>query len=291
MIRSMTGFSERNFNGPGLRVKIFIKTLNHRFFDWVYKGDNLGQLENQLRAACQKKIVRGRVEVMLEIDYLSAGSWEFSVNRPLLEKIVAEMKNLSRKVDLPIDLSLEQLLRVPQLVKINQKELSREDRRFILEAFEKTVDDIVKQREREGREIARDLNRHLARIRKSLAEVERIFSRQPDRLKTKLERKLKDLNHNNLSEERLSEEVAYLMQRFDLAEEINRLKSHLSGFCQLIRPEVNEPVGKNLDFLAQELSREANTLNSKAQDLGIIKRCLKIKNEIESIRQQVQNLE
>ncbi len=291
MIRSMTGFAERNFNGPGLRVKIFIKTLNHRFFDWVYKGDNLGQLENQLRAACQKKIVRGRVEVMLEIDYLSAGSWEFSVNRPLLEKIVAEMKNLSRKVDLPIDLSLEQLLRVPQLVKINQKELSREDRRFILEAFEKTVDDIVKQREREGREIARDLNRHLARIRKSLAEVERIFSRQPDRLKTKLERKLKDLNHNNLSEERLSEEVAYLMQRFDLAEEINRLKSHLSGFCQLIRPEVNEPVGKNLDFLAQELSREANTLNSKAQDLGIIKRCLKIKNEIESIRQQVQNLE
>ncbi|MCX8159670.1 MAG: YicC family protein [Candidatus Saccharicenans sp.] len=291
MIRSMTGFAEKNFSGSGLRVKIFIKTLNHRFFDWVYKGDSLGQLENQLRAACQKKIVRGRVEVMLELDYLSAESWEFSVNRHLLEKIVSEMKALSRKVELPINLSLDQLLRVPQLVKINQKELSREDRRFILEAFDRTVDDIVSQREREGREIARQLNRHLARIKKSLAEIEKIFSRQPDRLKTKLAKKLKDLNHNNLSEERLSEEVAYLMQRFDLAEEINRLKSHLSGFCQLIRPEVNEPVGKNLDFLAQELSREANTLNSKAQDLGIIKRCLKIKNEIESIRQQVQNLE
>ncbi|MBC7349077.1 MAG: YicC family protein [Candidatus Aminicenantes bacterium] len=291
MIRSMTGFAERNVVSPTLRVKIFIKTLNHRFFDWVYKGASLGQLENQLRTLCQKKILRGRVEVMLELDYLSAESWDFSVNRPLLEKIVGEMRSLARKVGLPFTISLDQLLRVPQLVNISQKELSREDKRFILEAFEKTVGDIVSQREREGREIARQLNQHLARIKKSLVEIERIFSRQPDRLKSKLKKKLQDLNHNNLSEERLSEEVAYLMQRFDLAEEINRLQSHLLSFCQLIKPEVSEPVGKNLDFLAQELSREANTLNSKAQDLGIIKRCLKIKNEIESIRQQVQNLE
>lgn len=291
MIRSMTGFAELNVASPTLRVKIFIKTLNHRFFDWVYKGASLGQLENQLRALCQKKILRGRVEVMLELDYLSAKGWDFSVNRSLLEKIVEEMRSLARKMGLPFAISLDQLLRVPQLVNIRQRELSREDKRFILEAFEKTVDNIVSQREREGREIARHLNQHLARIKKSLAEIERIFGRQPEHLKSKLKKKLKDLNHNNLSEERLSEEVAYLMQRFDLAEEINRLQSHLLSFYQLIKPEVSEPVGKNLDFLAQELSREANTLNSKAQDLGIIKRCLKIKNEIESIRQQVQNLE
>lgn len=291
MIRSMTGFAELNVALPTLRVKIFIKTLNHRFFDWVYKGASLGQLENQLRTLCQKKIRRGRVEVMLELDYLSAESWDFSVNRSLLEKIVEEMRSLARKMGLPFSISLDQLLRVPQLVNIRQRELSRDDKRFILEALEKTVDNILDQREREGREIARHLNQHLSRIKKSLTEIERIFGRQPERLKSKLKKKLKDLNHNNLSEERLSEEVAYLMQRFDLAEEINRLQSHLLSFYQLIKPEVSEPVGKNLDFLAQELSREANTLNSKAQDLGIIKRCLKIKNEIESIRQQVQNLE
>lgn len=291
MIRSMTGFAELNVASPTLRVKIFIKTLNHRFFDWVYKGASLGQLENQLRTLCQKKILRGRVEVMLELDYLSAEVWDFAVNRSLLEKIVEEMRSLARKTGLPFTISLDQVLRVPQLVNIKQRELSREDKRFILEAFEKTVDNIIGQREREGREIARHLNQHLARIKKFLTEIERIFGRQPERLKSKLKKKLKDLNHNNLSEERLSEEVAYLMQRFDLAEEINRLQSHLLSFCQLIKPEVSEPVGKNLDFLAQELSREANTLNSKAQDLGIIKHCLKIKSEVESIRQQVQNLE
>jgi len=291
MIRSMTGFAEKNFSSPTLRVKVFIKTLNHRFFDWVYKGTVVGSLENYLRSACQKKILRGRVEVLLELDYLSPESWVFSVNRPLLERIVSEMRHLSKKVELPFSLSLDQLLRVPQLVNINQKELSREERDFILNAFERTLEDIVNQREREGREISKQLNRHLGRIKKSLTAIERIFSQQPDELMAKLKKKLMDLNHNNLSEERLSEEVAYLMQRFDLAEEINRLKSHLLGFYELIRPEVNEPVGKKLDFLAQELSREANTLNSKAQDMGIIRHCLQIKNEIESIRQQVQNLE
>ncbi|MGB9893876.1 MAG: YicC/YloC family endoribonuclease [Candidatus Saccharicenans sp.] len=291
MIRSMTGFAEKNFSSPTLRVKVFIKTLNHRFFDWAYKGTSIGQLENQFRVACQKKILRGRVEVLLELDSLSAESWIFSVNQPLLEKMVSELRHLSRKVDLPLTLSLEQLLRIPQLVNINQKELSRAEKNFILRAFEQTLDEIVSQREREGKEIAKQLNQHLGRIKKSLAEIEKIFSQQPDELKAKLKKKLQDLNHNNLSEERLSEEVAYLMQRFDLAEEISRLKSHLVGFYELIRPEVSEPVGKKLDFLAQELSREANTLNSKAQDLGIIRHCLQIKNEIESIRQQVQNLE
>jgi uncharacterized protein (TIGR00255 family) len=287
----MTGFAERNFTSSSLRVKIFIKSLNHRFFDWVYKGENIGDLENQLRAACQKRILRGRVEVLLELNYLSPERWEFSINRALLRKMVGELKNLSAEVALPFSLNLDQLLRVPQLVNINQKELTREDRNYILSAFEKALEDIVKQREKEGREIARQLNNHLNRIKKSLGIIEREFQKQPWQLKEKLKKKLKDLNHNNLSEERLSEEVAYLMQKFDLVEEISRLKSHLLGVYDLIKPEVSEPVGKKLDFLAQELSREANTLNAKAQDLRIIKHCLLIKNEIESIRQQVQNLE
>ncbi|HEK85589.1 MAG TPA: YicC family protein [Candidatus Aminicenantes bacterium] len=291
MIRSMTGFAEKNFTSSSLRVKIFIKSLNHRFFDWVYKGENIGDLENQLRAACQKKILRGRVEVLLELSYLSPESWEFSINQALLKRMIGELRNLSGEVGLPFTLTLDQLLRVPQLININQKELSREEKNYILTSFEKTLDDIVKQREKEGREIVRQLLAHLNRIKKSLAIIENIFQKQPRELKEKLKKKLKDLNHNNLSEERLSEEVAYLMQKFDLMEEINRLKSHLAGFYDLIKPEVNEPVGKKLDFLAQELSREANTLNAKAQDLVIIKNCLLIKNEIESIRQQVQNLE
>lgn len=291
MIRSMTGFAEGNFKTRTVRLKVFIKTLNHRFFDWVYKGDNLGELENLLRSGAQKKIVRGRVEVLLELDYLTPERWDFKVNRPLLKKMVQELTVLAREVNLPLNLTIEQLLRVPQVVSINQKELTREEKTFILESFDKTLDKILNQREREGREISRQLQRHLEKIRKSLSIIETIFNKQPRRLEEKLKKKLMEMNHNSYSKERLSEEVAYLMQKFDVVEEINRLKSHLSSFYELLQPGVNEPVGKKLDFLAQELSREANTLNAKAQDLGIIKHCLLIKNEIESIRQQVQNLE
>lgn len=291
MIRSMTGFAEENFKSQNLRLKIFIKTLNHRFFDWVYKGDNLGELENLLRANTQKKIIRGRVEVLLELDFLSPERWEFKINRPLLKKMVQELTLLAREVNLPLSLTVEQLLRVPQLVTISQKELTREEKDFILNAFDRTLDKIIRQREKEGKEISRQLLRHLDRIRKSLEVIENIFKKQPRQLEEKLKKKLMDLNHNSYSEERLSEEVAYLMQKFDVVEEINRLKSHLASFYEMIQSGVSEPVGKKLDFLAQELSREANTLNAKAQDLGIIKHCLLVKNEIESIRQQVQNLE
>ncbi|MDD8020468.1 MAG: YicC family protein [Acidobacteriota bacterium] len=291
MIRSMTGFAEKSFNAGGLKVKIFIKTLNHRFFDWVFKGPGLGELENQLRTACQRKILRGRAEILIEIDSLSPESWQFTINRALLRKMVCELKSLAAEAGLPFNLTLDQLLRLPPIISINQRELSRADKSFILAAFDEAVQEILRQREKEGREINRQLNRHLARIKKSLAVIENLFKKQPGELRQKLVKRLKDLNHNSLSEDRLSEEVAYLMQKFDLVEEINRLGSHLKAVAELLDPEVNEPVGKKLDFLAQELSREVNTLNAKAQDPGIIKHCLLIKNEIESMRQQIQNLE
>jgi len=291
MIRSMTGFAEKSFNSGNLRVKIFIKTLNHRFFDWVFKGPGLGELENELRTACQKKISRGRVEILVEIDFLSPDSWQFTINRPLLKKMISEFKALADETGLQFNLTLGELLRLPPVITINQRELTRSDKNFILAAFDETLEEILKQREKEGREINRQLHRHLNRIKKSLTVIENLFKRQPGELRQKLVKKLKDLNHNALSEDRLSEEVAYLMQKFDVVEEINRLKSHLKAVAELLAPGVGEPVGKKLDFLAQELSREANTLNAKAQDPGIIKHCLLIKNEIESMRQQVQNLE
>ena len=291
MIRSMTGFAEKSFNSGNLRVKIFIKTLNHRFFDWVFKGPGLGELENELRTACQKKISRGRVEILVEIDFLSPDSWQFTINRPLLKKMISEFKALADETGLQFNLTLGELLRLPPVITINQRELTRSDKNFIQAAFDETLEEILKQREKEGREINRQLHRHLNRIKKSLTVIENLFKRQPGELRQKLVKKLKDLNHNALSEDRLSEEVAYLMQKFDVVEEINRLKSHLKAVTELLAPGVGEPVGKKLDFLAQELSREANTLNAKAQDPGIIKHCLLIKNEIESMRQQVQNLE
>jgi uncharacterized protein (TIGR00255 family) len=292
MILGMTGFAERNFASPKLRLKISIKTLNHRFFDWSYKGVPLGETEGRLRALCQKRIRRGRVEVFLELLLLSPESWNFAINEGLLEKIMVSLDRVSRRTGRRLEISLDSLFRVPQLVEVNRKALGSREAAFLERSFSRTLDDVLELRRREGRETARQLRVHIASIRRFVSRIEEQFRRQPALLREKLKKRLRDLNGGSqVSEGKLAEEASFLAQRYDLAEEIGRLKTHLESFEALVSPKVGEPVGRQLDFLAQELNREANTLASKSQDIRITRESLGIKNELESIRQHVQNIE
>jgi len=292
VIQSMTGFAEQSFVSDSLRLKISIKSLNHRFFDWTYKGAPIGEVESRLRTFCQKKIHRGRVEVFLELVSRNPDSWTFSVNEPLLEKILSSLQRVAGRLHTPFDFSLDQVFKIPQLVELNRRELDDEEIVFIERSFAAALNDVIRLRVKEGRETGRRIRLHIQNIRRSVGRVEKQFKRQPALIQEKLKQRLKDLNHTSShSEERLAEESAYLAQRYDLAEEIVRLKSHLRTFEELLSPKIDEPVGKKMDFLAQELSREANTSSSKSQDLEIIKESLAIKNEVESIRQHIQNIE
>jgi len=292
MILGMTGFAERNFASLALRLKISIKTLNHRFFDWSYKGVPLGEAESRLRAVCQKRIRRGRVEVYLDLVSLSPESWNFTLNDGLLEKILASLDRVSRRTGRRLDISLDSLFRVPQLVEVNRKALGPKETAFLERSFSRTLDDVLELRRREGRDTARQLRVHIASIRRFVSRIEAQFRRQPALLKAKIKKRLSDLNGRApVSEGKLAEEASFLAQRYDLAEEIGRLKTHLDSFEAFLSPKVGEPVGRQLDFLAQELNREANTLASKSQDILITRESLAIKNELESMRQHVQNIE
>jgi uncharacterized protein (TIGR00255 family) len=292
MILGMTGFAERNFASPTLRLKISIKTLNHRYFDWSYKGVPLGEAESRLRAICQKRIRRGRVEVFLDLVSLSPESWNFTLNDGLLEKILASLDRVSRRTGRRLEISLDSLFRVPQLVEVSRKALGSRETSFLERSFSRTLDDVLGLRRREGRETARQLRVHLAAVRRFVSRAEARFKRQPALLKAKIRKRLSDLNGGGpVSEGKLAEEASFLAQRYDLAEEIGRLKTHLDSFEQFLSPKVGDPVGRQLDFLAQELNREANTLASKSQDILITRESLAIKNELESMRQHVQNIE
>jgi uncharacterized protein (TIGR00255 family) len=158
--------------------------------------------------------------------------------------------------------------------------------------FEKTLDQLIKERVREGKEIKNQLKSHMQNIRTLLRDVERRAKRQPLLIKMKLSERLAEISQENtISENRLLEEASILAQRYDLTEEVARLKSHLKYFGAVLNSTDQGSVGKKLDFVAQELYREANTINSKAQDIEVIRRSLSIKSEVESIRQQVQNIE
>ena len=291
-MRSMTGFAEKRFSAPGLRIKISVKSLNHRFFDWNYKGTPLGDAENRLRALAQRRLLRGRIEAAVDIDFLDPSSWEVEINDALLEKVLGTMEKASRRMGKAVSFPLDSIFRIPQLVEIRRRELTPKVKSFLERAFDRTLDDVLKERRREGRETARQVRKHLFSIRRSLRTIMSLARTQPYLIREKLARRIKDLNGEACIEgERVEGEVAYLAQKADIAEEIARLKSHVDAFEQWVGEGQEEPVGRMLDFLAQEISREANTINSKSQNIAITKESLGIKGEVESIRQHIQNIE
>ncbi len=291
-MKSMTGYGEKNFEAPELRAKISLKSLNHRFFDWSYKGTPLGELENKLRSAAQKKLQRGRVEASMEVTFLDPSAWEVSINEGLLDKILASLEEASRRLGREPSISVDNIFRIPQLVELKRKSLSAAEAAFLEQCFDETLEMVMKERRREGRETAGQIRKHLRLIRRSLKRIDGLAKVQSSLFRQRMEHRLKELNtEGSLSRERLEEEVASLVQRADIAEEILRLRAHTDSFEKMVREEREEPVGKLLDFLSQEIYREANTINSKSQDIDIIKESLAIKGKVESIRQHVQNLE
>lgn len=292
MIQSMTGFAEKRFDSKTLSARISIRSLNHRFLDWNYRGAKIGELENRLRAISQRKLHRGRIEVVIELYFSDPSTWELNINEELLGKILSSLEKLSSRMNKRVNFSVENMFNLPQIVRLNRKGLSRDEAAFMERSFEKTLDEVLRMRRREGREMEKEIRSHLKNIRRSVNRIEKLASKQPSIVQEKLSRRLKELSHGaSFSEERLVEEVAYLAQRYDLTEEIIRVKCHLDYVPELLSPERKEPAGKKLDFVAQELYREVNTINSKSQDIEIIKEGLAIKADVESIRQQVQNLE
>jgi uncharacterized protein (TIGR00255 family) len=292
MIQSMTGFTEKKAESPTLALVISIRTLNHRFFDWSFRGNQVKELENNLRAVCQKKLHRGRIEVTVDLKFTDQKRWELDINEELLIKLMKAVGKVSSKSSSDVTFSVENLFAVPNIVEMKRKSFKKEEILFLEKIFSDTLDELIKIRTREGRQLGRQIRSHAANITKFVRFVEKQAKKQPALIQNKFKEKLVELGSGTpLTEEKILEEAAFFAQRYDITEEISRLKCHLDYVQELLTMETEEPVGKKLDFMAQELFREANTINSKAQDIEIIKECLKIKNEVEAIRQQVQNIE
>ena len=292
MVHSMTGFAERKFEYKTFSVRIAIKSLNHRYFDWNCRGSHLGELESRLRAICQRELHRGRIDVHLDFRFYDPSRWDLQINEELLSVILSSFERVSSRLRKGLTFSLDNLFTIPYLAELRRKNFAPEEIEHLENCFSRTLAELIKVRRREGRQLQREIREHIGTVNQSVRRIGRLGKKQPSLIREKIKERFRELEDEAfLSEEKLVEETAYLAQRYDISEEIERMKSHLAYFLELLSPKELEPVGKKLDFLAQELFREANTVNSKAQDLAIIKESLTIKSELESIRQQVQNLE
>jgi uncharacterized protein (TIGR00255 family) len=288
----MTGYAERQFDSPQFSGKISIKSLNHRYFDWLYRGTPIGSLENRLRAICQKSLHRGRIEVSLDLVSLDPSRWDYRFNNDMIEAMLSSLEKFFSKRKKPVQFSVDNIFSIPHMVEMKRKDFSREELAFLEKKFQVVLNEMIKARLREGKGLKKEIRSSVRNIKRILRKMEKLSKDHPLTIRERLEQRLSDLDSQGaLSEERVAEEAAYHAQRYDLTEEVTRLGCHLDYMEELLSSQNQMPVGKKLDFLAQEIFREANTINSKAQDIRIIRESLAVKNEIENIRQQVQNIE
>ncbi len=292
MTRSMSGYASASFKTRKLTGKLSIKTLNHRYFDWLYRGPDWGDLELELRSLAQAKINRGRVEVWLELASRDSSDWEVALEEGLAHQLVHTADKLEKAFQRPFPLSADTLFKIPQLVVIKRKDIDINTRGLIKKAFIQALKRVIAQREEEGRKLASVIRASLLRLEQSLERIKRIHQQEKANWQTRIEIKMKEiLSHKPLDERRLEEEVAYLLVRGDVQEEISRVEAHLISLRKILSQPAEAPKGREVDFLAQELLREVSTLSSKSLSLKMVQEGLKMKSEIESIRQQGQNIE
>lgn len=292
MIRSMTSFASATIRTDKLKGKLSLKTLNHRYFDWFFHGPDWGELEIELRSLAQSFIHRGRVEVSLELSATEAAGWEVRIEEGLAQRIGQMSRKLEKSLGQKLSLNADTFFKIPQLVTIKRRELDAQTKALLKAIFRQTLERAIEQREKEGRKLAASLRSYLARLEKSIKLINKYVSQEEANWREKLRAKLKGiLGLEQINEKRLEEELAYLLIKGDIREEISRIKAHLTSLREILANEGQEPKGRQIDFLAQELLREVSTLASKSLSLEVIKESLKMKTEIEAIRQQSQNIE
>lgn len=292
MISSMTGFSEKKCESKSISAKIAIRTLNHRFFDWNYRGFPIKDLEQQMRTACQKQIRRGRIDVTVDIQFVDPSKWDIQINEGLLSDILNSLDDVSAKVSKNISFNVENFFSLPHVFEIKKKDFTRDEARFLLGCFEAALDDLVRSRLREGRALKKELRIHIMEIGEILPRIKKLTEDQPLYIQEKLKERLLSLGRDvAISEDRLLEEASTIAQRYDMREEVERLQCHLDYFRELLAAKDEEPLGRKMDFVIQEMYRETNTINSKSQDIAITQECMRLKSELESLRQQIQNIE
>lgn len=301
MIRSMTGFGQAETIVDGVRLSTEVKSVNHRYAETVFRiPREWGVYEDKLRRLVQQRIKRGRVEVFIAADYAAdlpagggAANANVAVNWALADAYLAAARQLKARYGLSGELTLAQLLTLPEVV-MSDRRLPADERweEALLQCLDEALSRLDEMRLNEGRHLLRDLRERLETLRRLLSRAEAAAPEAAAQYRVKLQQKMEELLAERASEmddTRLLMEVAIMAERTDIAEELTRFASHIKQFAELL--EAAEPIGRRLDFLIQEMNREANTIGSKAGHGDLVAFAVDAKAELEKMREQVQNIE
>jgi len=291
MISSMTGFGAADGAIGDARASVEIRTVNHRFFSPNIKlPSSFARWEGEIREILRQKIARGHVSLTTRVDRATATGPVIDEAR--LAQYATTLKELQKKHALGGEVDLATVLRLPDVIATPSEEMDSTAGEALAAIVNKAVDSLILMRRAEGAQLAAFLLERVAAVESRLARIE---TRAPVRLKEhheRVKRTVSDLiGAAGADPQRIAQEIAILADKLDVAEELDRFRSHLAAFRETAQSKTAEPVGKRLGFILQEMVREANTIGSKASDAQIQEDVIATKEELERIREQVENLE
>ena len=292
MVKSMTGFGRSVESINGLNITVEVKSVNHRYFEFSARMSRAYQFaEDSLKALCQKYITRGKIELSVFVEDATSTSTTVEINRQYAGEYISALRQLAKEYKIKDDLKLSALTGNPELFTVRKTLLEDE---VVIDALtqvtKKALDNYNEMRVIEGKKLETDV---LSRVKTILSAVEFIESRSPETVKAyreRIEEKMRELlGSATVDEQRIITETAIFADKVAVDEETVRLRSHISQLENML--ESDSATGKKLDFLIQEMNREANTIGSKTQNVEIAHTVVEIKAEIEKIREQIQNIE
>ncbi|MFZ7103127.1 MAG: YicC/YloC family endoribonuclease [Peptococcaceae bacterium] len=291
-MRSMTGYGRGEGEGNGKKFTVEIKSINHRYLETVIKQPRQYMLlEEKIRRLVQQYLQRGRVELYIKVEETGEKKPEIKVDKDNAIAYYNSLKDLAHCLDIYPNINIHQLVTLPEVIKLEEREDDLEDIWLNLEkALLQALENLLIMRNAEGESLKNDLTQRIQVLKDLTSQIN---SRSPfviEEYREKLKARIAELlDETQYDENRLIQEVIYFAEKSNITEELVRLDSHFQQFLQAVKSD--ESIGRKLDFLVQELNRETNTIGSKANDLAISRLVVEMKSEVEKIREQVQNIE
>ena len=291
-MKSTTGYGRAKEERDGKTITVELRAVNHRYLDCTVKAPRqYGFLDDAVKKAAAARIARGKVEIFVGVEVEEGGDVAVTVNHQLAKRYLDALHDLSETYDLRDDVTVTTLAKLPDVLGSERIEQDAEAMtREVLAVFDKACDGFDQMREREGEKLAEDVRNRCAAIERMVGEVE---TRSPERVREyrdKLLARMQEvLADSSIDETRILTEAAIYADKTAVDEETVRLRSHLQQMDGMLKE--TQPIGRKLDFLVQEMNREANTIGSKANDVTMARTVVDIKSEIEKIREQIQNIE
>lgn len=290
MVLSMTGYGSSTLTSDNFKVSVELKSLNSKYIEINMKlPRTYMEKEMTLRNLLTRQLQRGKVNAVLNVEVLNPDKHKLRLNEPLIRMYAAELNRLREQIGIGEAVSLEYLLGLPDAIQANEDEADPEEWNLIYEAFREASDRLTESRRKEGTALEEDLRQSHRLISENLDAVRELLPRRQRHIRERVQGAIQEIQDRaTIDGNRFEQELIYYIEKLDINEEMVRLTKHLEYFEASLNE--HESNGKKLGFISQEMGREINTLGSKANDAGIQKCVVKMKEELEKIKEQVLNI-